>query len=180
MFILALHFSDWSRCFRDKSAENNGKHVARGTVRANLLDALVSRSAVHHLASGVVGQCPLPIQNGDFVRCPHASTVRPFLSHWGRSVNVRVKRSAARDSVILGLEFHERQGSDRPQYGNVASPEAAAAKNLKRGLLPFCYPTIRYCAILANTATVTDSRKCLIFRTIRYCSTLLDMGDLDG
>jgi hypothetical protein len=21
MFILALHFSDWSRCFRDKSAE---------------------------------------------------------------------------------------------------------------------------------------------------------------
>ena len=62
----------------------NRKHVAGGTVRANLLDALVSRCAVHHLASGVVGQGP----HADLVRCPHASTVRPFLSHWGRrSVN---------------------------------------------------------------------------------------------
>ena len=54
----------------------NRKHVAGGTVRANLLDALVSRCAVHHLASGVVGQGP----HADLVRCPHASTVRPFLS----------------------------------------------------------------------------------------------------
>jgi len=95
MFILALHFSDWSRCFRDKSAEKMANMLLAAPFEQIYSTALVSRSAVHHLASGVVGQCPLPIQNGDFVRCPHASTVRPFLSHWGRSVNVRVKRSAA-------------------------------------------------------------------------------------
>ena len=37
----------------------NCKHVCSGPFEQNLLDALVSRSAVHHLASGVVGQRPL-------------------------------------------------------------------------------------------------------------------------
>jgi hypothetical protein len=73
--------------------------------------------------------------------------------------------------VILGLEFHEWQGSDRPQYGNVASPEAAAAKNLKTRLATILLPNH---SILRDTCEYGDSYGQQKMLDFPYYSILLD------